>query len=92
MLNLCVKYFSRHGIKISVDADIDKSKTKCLAFNVAFDPINLELYDLVLPWVDSAVHLGHLLNSGNIEDTSKFIMSRRGEFNSLAKLMNCNKN
>ena len=80
MLNICEKYFSSHGIKISVDANVNKSKTKCLAFNVITEPSSLVLYDLILPWVDSAIHLGHTISAGAIENTSQFISSRRGEF------------
>ena len=80
MLNICVKYFSRHGIQISVDEDVNKSKTKCLSFNVSSEPSRLVLKDLTLPWVDSATHLGHTICADAIENTSKFILSSRAKF------------
>lgn len=80
MLKICIEYFAHHGIKISVDAIVEKSKTKCMAFNVSVVPTMLTLYNLVLPWVDSALHLGHLITTE--EDTSADILIRKGEFNS----------
>ena len=80
MLNICVKYFSDHGIKISADVITEKSKTKCLAFNITVVPAMLSLYDLVLPWVESAIHLGHQITKD--EDSSKAILSSKAIFNS----------
>ena len=77
MLNICIKYFQDHGIKISVNVIESKSKTKCLAFNSTLNPAKLSLYNLSLPWVTSAVHLGHIVST---EDDAKDILSRRGEF------------
>ena len=70
MLNICIKYFQDHGIKISVNEIESKSKTKCLAFNAISNPAKLSLYNLVLPWVTSAVHLGHTIST---DDESKDI-------------------
>lgn len=77
MLNICIQYFQDHGIKISVNVLESKSKTKCLAFNSTLNPTKLSLYNLSLPWVTSAVHLGHIIST---VDDSKDILSRRGEF------------
>lgn len=79
MLNICEKYFSDHGIKISVDVIVEKSKTKCIAFNIDVVPAMLVLYDLQLPWVTSAIHLGHIINTE--EDTSADILSHKAIFN-----------
>ena len=78
MLNICEKYFTAHGIKISVNAIVKKSKTKCLAFNVGFEPSPIYLYNRQLPWVESAKHLGHFIS--NNESTSDAILQSRGKF------------
>ena len=78
MLNLCANYFAEHGIKISVDVILEKSKTKCMAFNSPVIPIMLSLYNLVLPWVRSAIHLGHQITTD--EDTSADILSSKAIF------------
>ena len=78
MVNICQKYFADHGIKISVNVILEKSKTKCLAFNAPCDPAPITVNNIVLPWVKSAVHLGHLISAN--EDTSADLLARRGEF------------
>ena len=78
MLNICEKYFKEHGIKISTNIVLEKSKTKCLAINVPAEPANIILYDTPLPWVDSYKHLGHLLHID--EDMSHDLLQKRGEF------------
>ena len=77
MVDICERYFSFHGIKISVDnIVVEKSKTKCLAFNVNCEPSTIRLYDIDLPWVASAKHLGHLIHVD--ESSSHDILKRRG--------------
>ena len=78
MLNICSNYFLKHGIKISVDANPKKSKTKCLVFNGESETATLSLYNIRIPWVKSAIHLGHLISTN--EDTSADILRKRGEF------------
>ena len=78
MLFLCVVYFNKHGIIISVDENIDKSKTKCIAFNINIVPDNIMLYNKPLPWVDFHVHLGHLIHKDETMDHDIFI--KRAEF------------
>lgn len=78
MLSICEKYFTDHGITISVNKITKKSKTKCLAFNVTSEPVRLNLYNLVLPWVKSAKHLGHVIHVD--ECPSHDLLKRRGEF------------
>ena len=78
MLDICVRYFLQHGIKISVNAIAEQSKTKCLAFNVKSEPASLMLYNYVLPWVQSATHLGHIIHTKGTTDID--ILKRRGEF------------
>ena len=78
MINICDKYFSELGIKISVNVNPVKSKTKCLSFNVTSVPAKLSLYDMELPWVDSHIHLGHVIPSD--ENTKHDVLRRKGEF------------
>jgi hypothetical protein len=78
LLNICQKYFELHGIKISVNVNLKKTKTKCLAFNTKSVPANIMLYNKPLPWVDSYKHLGHLVHTD--EHTSHDIYAKRGEF------------
>ena len=78
MINVCVKYFDEHGIKISTNQDIRKTKTKVLVFGIKENPANIMLNDRPLPYVESWYHLGHLINSD--ESTSHDIDEKRREF------------
>ena len=62
MLLICESYFDRHGIEISVDDIVEKSKTKCIAFNISIAPQCISLYNKPLPWVESHIHLGNLIH------------------------------
>ena len=78
MVNICSKYFKEHGIKISTNVILAKSKTKCLAINAPNVPADIILYDTPLPWVDSYKHLGYRLHFD--QDTSHDILQKRAEF------------
>ena len=78
MINLVNKYCEEHGIRISTDENIQKSKTKCICFNFKGDIDNIMLYNRPLPWVDSHLHLGHTINKN--ESSSDDIMRSRAEF------------
>ena len=78
MLTICEKFFDDLGIRISVNAVINKSKTKCLAFNVPSEPVNILLYDISLRWVKSHIHLGHIINTN--ESSQHDIIKRKNEF------------
>lgn len=69
-----------HNLEISVDVNVNKSKTKCIAFNRVNDELNdIYLNGFKLPWVTSAVHLG--TNIENIlNGLKKDILCKRGEF------------
>ena len=77
MTNLVEKFCTEHGITISINENLLKSKTKCISFNCPYDPINIELYNTQLPWVDSHLHLGHTISKN--ESTSPDIMKSRAE-------------
>ena len=78
MLDICSNYFEVHGIKISVNDIVKKSKTKCLAINVHVIPESIKLYGKPLPWVDSHPHLGNLIHMDGSMDHD--LLCKRGEF------------
>lgn len=77
MVNIVSDYCNTHGITISTNEDLSKSKTKCLIFNYKEHVENVKLYDVALPWVDSHIHLGHTIHRD--ESTSYDILKNRGE-------------
>ena len=78
MVSICESYFSHLGIKISVDRDITKSKTKCMVFPDTYQPAPIKLYDLQVPFVKTSEHLGHVIS--NDENTEHDINQKRREF------------
>ena len=76
MLATCEKFAAENNLKFSTDIDPKKSKTKCIYMcgkmtNVQY-PVSLQLYGVDLPWVTSAVHLGHELHQlGTMEHDAK---------------------
>ena len=63
MIIISKTFFDLHGIKISTNTDVNKTKTKILVFGVLTDPAPLLLGDKPLPTVDSWKHLGHTIHS-----------------------------
>ena len=78
MVTICSSFFSEHGIQISTNPDIRKTKTKVLAFGAEYMLQNIYLNDRPLPYVDSWHHLGHLIHTD--ESTSHDIEEKRREF------------
>ena len=76
MLETCERFAAENNLKFSTDPDPVKSKTKCIYMcgrlnNVQY-PASLQLYGVDLPWVTSAVHLGHELHQvGTMEHDAK---------------------
>ena len=75
MLAICESFAAENNLKFSTDPDPVKSKNKCIymcgKLNVEY-PAPLQLYGDDLPWVTSAVHLGHELHQvGNMEHDAK---------------------
>jgi hypothetical protein len=68
MLEVVEKYSVSHNLRFSTDPNPAKSKTKCLYFDGRVNqtdkkrPAPLMLYGKPLPWVESALHLGHTLH------------------------------
>lgn len=63
MINIAKTFFDFHGIKISTNSNVKKTKTKILVFGVKNVPATLLLGDKSLPTVDSWKHLGHTIHS-----------------------------
>ena len=66
MLEVCENYAIRFNISFSTDPDPVKSKSKCI-FMIGEQrnlsrPVPLMLGGRKLPWVSTAVHLGHELH------------------------------
>ena len=76
MLATCERFAAENNLKFSTDPDPVKSKTKCVymcgRLNNVLYPASLQLYGVDLPWVTSAVHLGHELHQvGTMEHDAK---------------------
>ena len=66
MINTCSKYAERHNLTFSTNANPQRSKTKCIAFQKKKKDIrNLHLNSKALPWVTSVKHLGTTLTNIN---------------------------
>ena len=66
MLRICESYAEEHNLQFSTDADPIKSKSKCIFMKGTSkrqNPVNLQLYGVDLPWVESASHLGNTLSN-----------------------------
>ena len=72
MLDTCQRFALKYNLQFSTDPNPDKSKTKCIFVcgraKAKDKPVNLVLDGKVLPWVEAAVYLGHVLHqSGTME-------------------------
>ena len=82
MLDTHQRFAAKYNLQFSTDPNPDKSKTKCIFVcgraKARQKPVNLMLDGKQLPWVESAVHLGHTLHqSGNMD---KDIRIKRANF------------
>ena len=66
MLDTCQRFATRFNLQFSTDPNPEKSKSKCIFVcgrkQAKQKPVNLVLDGKQLPGVESAVHLGHVLN------------------------------
>ena len=79
MVNLCKDFFDRHGIQISTNADVKKTKTKVLSFGVTGQHSPILLGDSPLPFVKEWVHLGHVISTD--ESTCPDMLLKKRELN-----------
>ena len=66
MLKICEEFATSHSMLFSTDPSPAKSKTKCMFFSTSrtSDQIkNVRLNGDMLPWVDTAKHLGNHLSN-----------------------------
>ena len=81
MLKICEKYASDTNLQFSTHPDPEKSKSKCIFMTGHLNqkkPVNLKLYGDDLPFVKTALHLGHVLSEDCSMDQD--IRCRRAEF------------
>ena len=81
MLKICEQYANEHNLQFSVDENPSKSKSKaiymCGRVNNVVYPDNLQLNDHVLPWVQKADHLGHVLSQQcNMEANARILKAK----------------
>ena len=81
MLKIFQDYATDHNLTFSVDPNPAKSKSKAIYMcvtekNVVY-PDNLQLNDHVLPWVQKADHLGHVLSQHCNMDTNARILKAK---------------
>ena len=79
MLNTVKSFADRYNISFSTDPEPKKSKSKCI-FIVGkrrglAKPVPLMLGDHQLPWVENAVHLGHVLHENGTMDHDVVVKS-----------------
>jgi hypothetical protein len=79
MINICEKFAGENNLKFSTNIDPKKSKTKCIHFSKQKPELaKINLNGDLLPWVDSALHVGNTLERNN--SFAKDIALKRGDF------------
>lgn len=63
MINIAKAFFDLHGIKISTNPNIKKTKTKILVYGINIDIAALFLGEKPLPSVETWKHIGHTLHT-----------------------------
>ena len=76
MIDTCERFANKFNLKFSTDPDPSKSKSKCIfvcgSSKKKQKPVPLMLNGKELPWVESALHLGHVLHeSGSMDQDTK---------------------
>ena len=81
MIDTCSNYASRHNLKFSTNENVQKSKTKCMAFlRKKKDLRNLKLDKKELPWVNSVIHLGTIITNEIDNLTSQDLKQKRAMY------------
>ena len=82
MLKCCEEFALEHNLEFSTDPSPAKSKSKCIYFTGKMRkqvlPDNLKLFGKLLPWVEQADHLGHVLHQSGTMDHDAAV--RRARF------------
>ena len=79
MMNICQKFAQSNNLNFSTHVDPAKSKTKCIHFSKKnIDLAKIKLNDNALPWVESANHVGNVLERDN--SFNKDLRMKRGSF------------
>ena len=79
MMDICQRFAVSNNLRFSTHDDPVKSKTKCIHFSrKKIDLAKIQLNGNSLPWVDSAKHVGNVLERNN--SFSKDIKMKRGSF------------
>ena len=81
MISICDRYFSEHGISISTNENVKKTKTKVITFGVEGKIAPLMLGNRPLPTVDQWPHLGVSIDSneslvGDLEDKRRSLIGK----------------
>ena len=81
MISICDRYFSDHGIFISTNDNVNKTKTKVITFGVEGKIAPLMLGNRPLPTVDQWPHLGVSIDSneslvGDLEDKRRSLIGK----------------
>ena len=76
MIDTCERFARKYNLQFSTDPDPSKSKSKCIFVcglnRKKEEPVPLVLNGKDLPWVESALHLGHVLHeSGTMNQDIK---------------------
>ena len=82
MVSSCEQFANDHNLKFSTHDNLKKCKTKCIAFSLGKGKenlVNINLNGKVLPWVESAKHLGCKLTE-DLHGLSKDTMEKRAQY------------
>ena len=79
MMDICQKFATSHNLQFSTSSDPVKSKTKCIHFSRKKATLaNILLNGNKHPWVESANHVGNVLERNN--SFTLDIKNKRGGF------------
>ena len=79
MMKICEKFAGENNLKFSTNVNPKKSKTKCIHFSKhSIELARITLNGDLLPWVDSALHVGNTLERNN--SFTKDLTMKRGSF------------
>ena len=90
MINIAKEYFDNLDLIISINVQCpEKSKTKCVAFGMRYDPTSLFIGNNPIPWTDKYIHLGHVFTRDGscFNDCTSKKRTFIGKFHSLGQLL-----